>query len=347
MITILQGIPDKSFSSTIPDLQFAISGDSAVVTISVDDAEIYNEKRFPADGVITLHDLSALVSPYARQSLVINMIIRISEYVADTLAQAISGSYDIIYCGADIDIDAGTFCSNYFLSILMGTKETAVGRLEYLHYVGTDKADCRAVYPDGTTETFDVVAVGGNDKYTTIDVSPQRFLRSDGEEPDYYTISAGKRMQTFELNHERPDCAPTLLFVNSFGCDELLYCTGVHKVAPTYKRSSSYIAGRLRNYDIEETRTFKADTGVLNTAMANWLDDVLRSDFVCVVNFVEGNPNVGREVVITDSKSEYSNAYDELPRFTFSYQYSQRNHNVLNMGRAGRVFDNTFDRTFN
>lgn len=230
----------------------------------------------------------------------------------------------------------------------MGSKETAVGRLEYLHYIGTDSAECRAFYADGQIETFSVDVVGGNDRYTTIDVSPQKFLRSsDGAEPESYTVIAGDRRQQFTINHECPDCAPILIFVNSFGCDELLYCTGVHKVAPSYKRSSSYISGKLRNYDIEETRTFKADTGILNTAMANWFDEVLRSDYVRIVNFIDGNPDVGREVVITDSKSERSNAYDELPRFTFSYQYSQRNHNVLNMGRAGRIFDNTFDRTFN
>jgi hypothetical protein len=36
-----------------------------------------------------------------------------------------------------------------------------------------------------------------------------------------------------------------------------------------------------------------------------------------------------------------------MPRFTFSYQYAQRIQNVLQMDRVGRIFDNTFDHTFN
>ncbi|MBP3510593.1 MAG: hypothetical protein J6K19_00935 [Prevotella sp.] len=345
MITVLQGISGKYFSCSIPDVELAVSGESVSVTVAVDDETVFNETLYPVDGVITLRDLSGLLNPYARQRLVVKTDITALETNSSDTPLTMTAS--VIYGSADVGIDAGSFCSNYFLSILMGDKETAVGRLEYLHYIGTEPAECQALYADGRTETFSVVAVGGNDRYTTIDVSPQKFMRSDGAEPESYTVVAGSRRQTFILNHERPDCAPILIFVNSFGCDELLYCTGVHKVAPSYKRSSSYISGKLRNYDIEETRTFKADTGILNTAMANWFDDVLRSDFVRIVNFIGGNPDVGHEVVITDSKSEHSNAYDELPRFTFSYQYSQRNHNVLNMGRAGRIFDNTFDRTFN
>ena len=46
-------------------------------------------------------------------------------------------------------------------------------------------------------------------------------------------------------------------------------------------------------------------------------------------------------------KSDRTNDDDHLPRFTFSYQYSQRIHNVLQMNRVGRIFDNTFDHTFN
>ena len=91
---------------------------------------------------------------------------------------------------------------------------------------------------------------------------------------------------------------------------------------------------------------FKADTGILSFTMANWVDELFRSMNVHIVTFKNGNPNVGKEVIITDSKSEYDNKPTSLPRFTFSYQYAQRNHNVLNMERAGRIFDNTFDNTF-
>ena len=88
-------------------------------------------------------------------------------------------------------------------------------------------------------------------------------------------------------------------------------------------------------------------TGVLTPDMANWVDDLFRSQEIYVVNFVNGVPQIGKEVVITDSKSVISNDDDYLPSFTFSYQYAQRVHNVLQPNRSGRIFDNTFDNTFN
>ena len=103
----------------------------------------------------------------------------------------------------------------------------------------------------------------------------------------------------------------------------------------------------LRNYRIKETRVFEANTGVLTVPMANWVDELFRSQSVYIVNFVDGFAHVGKEVVITDSKSDNSNDDDFMPSFTFSYQYAQRVQNVLQLDRAGRIFDNTFDNTFN
>ena len=55
----------------------------------------------------------------------------------------------------------------------------------------------------------------------------------------------------------------------------------------------------------------------------------------------------GREVVVSDSKSEITNEDDNMPAFEFTYTYAQRIHNVMEPTRAGRIFDNTFDHTFN
>ena len=148
-----------------------------------------------------------------------------------------------------------------------------------------------------------------------------------------------------DLTH--PDCAPILIFTNSFGIQELAYCTGRHQVDPSYKRSAAYIGRIQKNYRIEETRAFKADTGPLTTAMANWWDDVFRSEDVQVCNFYGGEVQPGKQLLITDSKSAYGNDDAEMPRFTFTYQYAQRNHNVVQLYREGRIFDNTFDNTFN
>lgn len=347
MITVTQAISGTYFSSNIPDVEFVISGYRAAVTMTVDGKQIYAEHLYPVDGKITIAELDRLLTPYARQTLKTSLEIDIKEYVSssDKASSSTVLSADIIYCIADIGTTAADFTKTRFLTLLDGEKVTALNRLEYLHFIGKDNATVTSYYDDGTNKSFTLLPVGGNDLYTTLDVSPSQFAISGSCLIDYI-VQAGQRSFRFTIDFDEPDCAPILVFDNSFGVEELLYCTGTHTVAPSYKRSQGYIGKLQRNYDIVETRTFKADTGVLSFIMANWVDELFRSQTVHVVNFKDGHPNIGKEVIITESKSEYSNEDEELPRFTFSYQYAQRNHNVLNLLRSGRIFDNTFDNTF-
>lgn len=352
MITITKGLSGTVFSSTIPDVEYTISGANSGVKMSVDGEEIFSETLYPMSGVITLSDLSDLLTPYARKKLKVALKITITDVDSSekiTATQSIEAS--VIYCTADFingaeEMTADTFTSEYFLSILMGAKTTAAGRLEFLHYLGTETATATATYSDGTNATFTPPALKGNEIYTTIDVSPNRFV-TEGKTLVAYTVTAGKRSQKFVMDPDKPDCAPVLLFVNSFGVEELLYCTGKHKVAPSYTRSTAYIGRFKKNYKIEESRKFSADTGYLTVPEQNWADELFRSDYVRVVNFKNGEPIIGKEITISSSKSEVDNLDDNMARFTFDYEYSQRNHNVVELGRAGRIFDNTFDYTFN
>lgn len=331
----------KFFTSGIPDISISgTDGISKEVTVTCDGDVVFDERLCPLGGVITLSNLGELLEPYARRSLVCSVTVS---------AGSVSGTMTVLYSMADVGVDADTFYNGYFLSILMGTKITARGRRELLWYYGSGSATVTAEYDDGTNGSFNATAVGGSSSYTCIDVSPDNYVALN-KQLLAYTVSAGSRRQRFEMDLTEPDCAPMLEFYNSFGVWEYIYCTGTHQVSPDYKRSQARISGHLRNYRIVETRTFKADTGVLNTAMANWADDLFRSDEVYVVNVENGHvasADGGKEVVITDSKSDNSNDDDHKPRFTFSYQYAQRIHNVLQMNRVGRIFDNTFDHTFN
>lgn len=329
------------FTSGMPDVTIpGTDGTPQLVTVTCDGEQLLQESLWPVGNVITLTDLGELLEPYARKQLVCSVSIS---------AGSSSSDCTVLYAMADVGISAQEFYSGYFLSILMGTKITARGRRELLWYYGSSSASVTAEYDDGTTASFTAPTAGGSSTYTCIDVSPGNFV-SAGKQLTAYTVTAGSRRQRFEMDLSEPDCAPILEFYNSFGVWEYIYCTGTHQVSPDYKRSAARIGGMLRNYRIEETRTFKADTGIMNTAMAAWADELFRSDEVYVVNVINGevvSADGGKEVVITDSKSSRTNDDDHMPRFSFSYQYAQRIHNVLQMNRVGRIFDNTFDHTFN
>ena len=351
-MTIKSAPSGTCFLYNIRDLDILTSMSRVLVTIAIGDKTVYSEFLYPADGEIVLADLADIFQPYARQQLVIDAVITATEQKVDDEGGATQSDQKtcklrILYATVDIpDIDCQDFTDTHFLTILQDTKTTSLGRLEYLHYLGTDPAAVTAYYTDGTRLLFAPQVVGGNAKYTTIDVSPSSFTIK-GKTLSYLDVKAGSRKQTFIVDQRQPDCAPILLFTNSFGCQELISCTGKHEVSPEYTRDSASIGGKTLNYRITEKRTFKADTGPLTVAMANWADDLFRSDEVYLVNIYDGEAVVGKRVTISDSKSDNDNLLDTIPRFTFSYSYAQRQHNVLDMRRAGRIFDNTFDHTFN
>lgn len=325
----------------MPDvLILGTDGTPQQVTVTCDGEQLLQESLWPVGNVIMLTDLGEMLEPYARKQLVSSVSIS---------SDGTTSTCTVLYAMVDVGIVASEFYNSHFLSILMGTKITAAGRRELLWYYGSDPAEVAAEYDDGTTGSFPAAAVGSSGTYMCIDVSPDNFVTS-GKQLVAYTATAGSRRQRFEMDFSEPDCAPILEFYNSFGVWEYIYCTGKHQVGSDFKRSQARIGGKLTNYRIEETRTFKADTGILNTAMANWAEDLFRSDEVYVVNVINGSvtdSNGGKEVVLSDSKSDRSNEDDHMPRFTFSYQYAQRIQNVLQMDRVGRIFDNTFDHTFN
>lgn len=326
------------FTSTLPDVRFA-SEEPLAVTVSIDGEEVYHETLFPSLGYIVLENLASLVEPFAYQRQKVHVLI-----TCGTDSQ----EADVVYCKADFGEEtAEHFLQTRFLSVLQGRKVTSAGRLELLAVYGNDAATCTARYSDGTTRQFqNVEAWLYREAFTVYDVSPDHFIDAT-KILIGYTITCGGRTQEYEIDLTQPDCAPILIFTNSFGIQELAYCTGTHKVDPSYKRSMAYVGRLQRNYKIDETRSFKADTGPLTVAMANWWDEVFRSTDVQVCNFFQGEIQPGKKVVITESKSSYSNDDDALPRFTFTYQYAQYNHNVVQLERAGRIFDNTFDNTFN
>ncbi len=341
------------FTSDMPDVQIPMSGNAvkAHVTLTCGGTTVYDEVLWPSDSVVTLYDLGEMLWSLVRKSLSVQLTVsaQLQDEDDEQVGSVLTTTATILFSSADVGIPAQQFYTSYFLSILMGTKITAHGRLEYLWYYGNDSATVTAEYADGTTSTFNALVSGSSSVYTQLDVSPD-YYEQTGKQLVAYTVRAGNRSQRFEMDLEEPDCAPILEFFNSFGVWELIYCTGTHEVTPDYKRSSTRVKGMLRNYQVDETRTFKANTGILNNAMANWAEDLFRSVEVYVVNVVQGQivgRSGGREITITESASNRSNNDDAMPRFTFSYQYAQRIHNVLQLDRVGRIFDNTFDHTFN
>ena len=353
MATLISQPSSLCLSSVVEDIVFGTDAENGTVRLDVvhgTEREILMEETmFPsATRCIVISDISSLVEPYARQYLQVQVECSLTDASGSVSITPVT----VLYSIADVGTSAADFTDNHFLTILSGEKLSARGREERLYAYGADSVTVIAdvLLQTGQHNTLSAELhpferVGGTDIYS-YDVSPDNvasLIGLVGGRLLGYRVEAGNRCQRFRCIVDQVPPAPSLYFVNSFGCFELLHCVGTHKKDSKYERKTTRIMGRLRSYRITEDRQFTANTGWLNEAMADWADDLFRSEKVML--WVGEGP--GRDVVITDSKSEITNEDNHMPAFEFTYCYAQRIHNVLEPTRAGRIFDNTFDHTFN
>ena len=344
MVSVISDLSDYVLSSDLSELTFTTNAGSAEVIFSIGENEILHETYVPdSTGIIRIRNLSELLDSYLYVSLVETFHYSIN----DRLSAKVEKDFTVQYCAAEIDMDAGSFLDSYFLTLLVGDKVTSITRQEYLHLVCRTATSVSAsiLYSvNGRTETKikELARISDLNKVVSVEVSPA-LMQDEGKELLSYTIVAGGRLQKFLIDKLNPPFNPVLLFTNSFGCQETFYCLGTFQLEPEFERNIAYIDGKYRAYKIAENRKYKANTGILTTGMANWVEDLFRSKEVYLLH---GNIP-GKEVTITESKIVRSNAPDELPSINFEYRYAQRNHNIFSLTRAGRIFDSTFDRTFN
>lgn len=362
MITLFNDFPAMVFSSSIPDVGFRITYTRAVVKMTVthgNDPEVvpYEETLYPDNmNDIYVTDIDQIMAAFSERWIRFNLAVTITEQRVDSEMNVTSVSTrdltvtQVVCCRANIvGFTPSDFCSKHFLTLLDGVRKTALGRKELLSFIGSEQVTSVAYFDDGTSNAGGVTTLHSGDGCRILDVSPEKFV-SGLRKLVKYQIIAGSRTQWYEVDYDGdPDVAPVLLFVNSFGVQEIAYCEGAHHQVSSFERKQARIGKLKESYMIEETESFKADTGYLSFPMAQWWRDVLRSKEIEVLPMADGAVVIdgGKPVVITSQKAELSNEADHLPRFTFEYEYADRNHNFWEQPREGRIFDNTFDHTFN
>lgn len=343
MVIIVSDLRDYMFSSELTEFSFRADTPVRVQVLYGSEA-ILDETLVPdTTGMIRIRELNQLIESYLIENLIASF-----RYVLSVNSTAVaSKTFKVQYCKAEVGMDTVSFLNTFFLSTLMGDKVTTLSRKEHLHLVCGTATEVKAKIKYRVGKTTEVVekllkSITGLNVVSTIDVSPV-LVEEQGKELLGYSIIAGDRLQTFVIDRKDPRSEPDLLFTNSFGCQETIYCRGTFKLESEMERQQAYIDGKYRTYHVNENRKYKANTGVLTTAMANWAEDLFRSKEI----YLFDGESIGKEIAITESKFVRSNNPDELPSFNFEYRYAQRNQNILFTAKAGRIFDMTFDRTFN
>ncbi len=357
MATIISQPGPLSFTGTMENLVLKSPSAQVRVAIKVTSAygthEVLNEVYYPdKSSTVTIYHPGDLCEPYARQYGSVTAAASVYDITADGV-QTAALDVDlgtVLFGNVDPQTDASTFCEHHFLTILMGPKTTVLGRKECLSAYDAGDLTVTAYIKKGgdiTSVSGSLSPINTTGKVNDYNVSPDNIREvlqlSDGQQLLQYSCQAGVRRQTYDMVMEKVPPAPSLAFLNSFGCWEYIHCTGTHKKSSKFTYSTAMVGDKTRNYDIREQRQLTANTGSLNYAMAEWADELFRSQQVYLCT----GGKMGKEVVVSDVKDEVTNEDDNMPSYEFTWMYAQKLHNVIDTEtKRLRVFDGTFDYTF-
>lgn len=327
------------FVSELDVLVVTATANVEVRITAADGAVLLDGTYIPVDGVARVYHLHKLLSPL------------IVEVVADfTLTvRGVSKTVHVVQSRVAVSETASDFLPSFFLSTVMSERDTALGRKELLSILPieatlpTVQAVCS--FWDGSavvtnTKTLSPVLVTG--VVTEIDVSPDQFVDTTVGELVGYTITAGERRMAYRVS-ALPTAEVAMLVRNTFGAWEAVYFAGMTETAPEYTRETALVNGRLRLYNLEETDTLKSWTGPLRPSGVTLTRDLARSrDVVLLERGVASD-----EVVVTAVEVKHTTADNEIADMTVTWRRSSLLSARLVPVRTPKLFDETFDETYN
>lgn len=302
------------------------------------------------DGVIYITGLGEVLSAWLRTDGPTAYLLKQQTTVTEFIFiynGSLEKRHTIMRSDVDFDMTAAAFCNTHFLSLMFSTKTTVAGRRELLAFYDARStsmtATVNAYYLSAGSiinNTSQRAAIGsGAIKY--LDVSPAIF-HSEGKRLLYYTVSIGERTIRYELDYTAFLQQTHFVYRNCFGVEDTFTCIGEAASEGKFERYYATFSGGYKNFKRKNLREYTIDTGILSQAAAYALDDMFSSEEIWLYD----EHGLIKEIVILDQKVVRSSLPDEMPRFEFTYRLTQSNQRYKT-ALYGRIFDSTFDKTFN
>ena len=316
-----------------------VSASAAItVTISQGSDVVLMSTYTPVNGVVTLYHLNKLLLPL------------ISDVMSDftITAGSVSKTVHVVRAGVLVSEGAATFLPSFFLSMAMGERDTASGRHECVSFIATEASAVDVValctYVSGTmvnTASKSVATGLASGALHTVDVSADRFVDSTLGVLVSYVVVAGERKMRYRV---RPAAATevAMMFRNAFGAWETFYLSGSRASEPEYRRETANVNGAFTLYDLEETQQWVSHSGLLRPCGVALGHDLARSKDVFLL---EGS-TAGAAIVITSVEVKTTGDWDENAAFSFTWRRATRLTALLEAQRPPKLFDETFDETY-
>lgn len=294
----------------------------------------------PVGGIVRIYHLARLLRP------LIDGVTAAFTFTAGSTSKTVH----VVQSGVTVSESAATFLPSFFLSAVMTERDTSLDRKELLTLIPVEQSlpTMQAVcsYWDGeslVTATKPVAGIIVANEPCYVDASASRFVDSELGTLVAYTIVAGERTMRFRVT-TLPTAEHAMLFHNTFGAWEPIYFAGMTEDAPEYTRETAYVNGKMQLYNLEETASFKSWTGPLRPSGVALARDLAR----CAkgVFLLEGSETTD-EVTITAVDVKHTSADNEIADFTFTWRRSAMWSVMLKTVRPPKLFDETFDETYN
>lgn len=328
-------------STTESSVQFRlISGSDSLIK------ETYVPDRY---GRIMLYDLNELIDAAIGNAP--------SAVFAIALGSNIVSTFTVLRCSVAMDTTATQFVQKHFLTSGSEMRTTAPGRYELLNFFEPNEVKApvtvtrtlralsykREIY----TSTLTLLAADDYEAGTivTVDVSPDYLFELDGL-ADYelleYTVSCGARSQRYRVTAPAP-ADPSVVFRNRFNVWDTYHFAGTKESDPQFDRSQMWINGQFITYRTQEVMQYKAMTHPVPLGLECYIEDLARSPEIHRLD----DTGATRELLtVLDCDLKATNDDDALNVFTVTYRIADKISAKSFAGTQARIFDNTFDNSY-
>ncbi len=325
----------------VSELDVVVFSANSTMSLSITDAgssTVLSCSYTPVDGVVKVYDLDQLLSRL------------ITGVMADFIFEVngTSQTLHVLQSRARVNIPATEFLASHYLSSVFSQRDTTLARKELVTLLstsGTVDVVAACVYADGETCVLQSVTLASSlpsGVIHEVDCSPSLLVDDTKGVLVQYTVNAGGRLMTFRVSPTATHHT-AMLMRNDFGAWEPCYFAGMDETDPAITREFVQIGGVARPLRIDELERFKSHTGPLCPGSVQLFRALARSTEIVLLE--DGN-TTGDGVVIADQEIKYTNEDGHLPLFTFTWHRASR-LSQTKVPIIPRLFDDTFDETFN
>jgi hypothetical protein len=219
----------------------------------------------------------------------------------------------------------------------VATKNTKVLADVCYMFSGVFRKDTVTLYSFGTADTFHSFDVSAATVAKYVNAGERNLLYWD-----VYLSGHRDNAVRYILDKSSSYSPTVLLFQNCFGGVESFLCRGVCKLGHDSEREKASIGGRTFNAGQTSLLSYTVNTGALTQELCESLIDLLNCRSLMLMKGGDFIP-----VQIASENVSMPNYRDRLASTEFTYTYSVKNLTIYKYDPSKRIFDYTFDQSFN